>query len=266
LPIGDVRSIYGRDRAKEIEESMTASHSAADSGRLPPLLSKGYQAFRSGRLGEEQGRFRDLAKHGQEPPALLIGCCDSRVSPETIFNAGPGEIFVVRNIAALVPPYAATGGREETSAAIEYAVQALQVGHIVVMGHAQCGGVRAFAAGAKSAFKPLSEANFIGRWKTLIQPAADKLGPPTEDFDAYCERLCHASIIQALANLRSYPWVKAREDHGQLKLHGAYFGIADGHADVARPGQRRLRVRGGGASLTPTGRAPTAGFRYAALN
>ena len=196
---------------------------------LPPQLIEGYASFRGNRLREEQGRFRRLADEGQRPPVLLIGCCDSRVSPEVIFDAGPGEIFVVRNIAALVPPFAAVAERQETSAAIEYAVIMLKVAHIVVMGHAQCGGIRAFAQGQDQEFQPLSPEDYVGRWKSLIQPAAERIGLPTGDFDHYCESLSYASIIQGIANLRSYPWIKTREEAGQLSLHGAYFGVANGN-------------------------------------
>ena len=154
---------------------------------LPARLAHGYTAFCNGRLTEEQGRFRHLAEVGQTPPVLLIGCCDSRVSPEVIFDAGPGEIFVVRNIGALVPPFAKGTHYQETSAAIEYAVLALGVAHVVVMGHAQCGGIRAFALGTTDEYKPLSEADFVANWKQLIQPAYDRLGPPVGDFDHYCE-------------------------------------------------------------------------------
>ena len=207
---------------------MTSSKGPPVHPNLPAHLADGYAKFRDGRLTEEQGRFRLLADEGQKPPVLLIGCCDSRVSPEVIFDAGPGEIFVMRNIGALVPPFAADDGTSETSAAIEYAVLALRVAHIVVMGHAQCGGMRAFALGAMDAFTPLSEANFVAKWKALIKPAADRIGPATGDFDHYCESLSYASVIQGLANLRTYPWLKAREDAGLLTLHGAYFGVANG--------------------------------------
>jgi carbonic anhydrase len=211
---------------------MTSSETVPIHDNLPPLLSEGYHAFWNGRLKEEQSRFRQLADDGQRPPVLLIGCCDSRVSPEVIFDAGPGEIFVVRNIAALIPPFEKNGGPQETPAAIEYAVLALKVAHIVIMGHAQCGGVRAFAQGEAHEFEPLSNENFVSRWKTLIKPAAARLGPPVGDFDHYCESLSYASIIQGISNLRTYPWLKEREDAGNLSLHGAYFGVANGRMTV----------------------------------
>jgi carbonic anhydrase len=199
---------------------------------LPEALVEGYEKFTSYRLPEEQGRFRQLAEDGQKPPVLLIGCCDSRVSPEVIFDARPGEIFVVRNIAALVPPYRDDGSHQETAAAIEYAVLALGVAHIVVMGHAQCGGIRAYALEQQHEFKPLSKANFVAAWKSLIRPAAETLGATIGDFDHYCETLSYASIIQGMENLRTYPWVREREEDGRLSIHGAYFGVANGRMTV----------------------------------
>ena len=195
---------------------------------LPAELMRGYRAFAGGRLRREEDRYRDLAANGQRPTVLLIGCCDSRAAPETIFDAGPGELFVVRNIANLVPPFAQAVGSAE-AAAIEYAVIALRVAHIVVMGHARCGGIRAFAQHRAAGFEPLSPANLVGGWKALVAPAAERLGPPpAEGFDGYCEALCHASVAQGLGNLRTYPFVAAREEAGELTLHGAYFGVADG--------------------------------------
>ncbi len=211
---------------------MTSSEVPPVHENLPGHLADGYTKFRDGRLRKEQDRFRLLADEGQRPPVLLIGCCDSRVSPEVIFDAGPGEIFVMRNIGALVPPFPADDGVSETSVAIEYAVLALEVAHIVVMGHAQCGGMRAFALGEINEFTPLSDANFVAKWTSLIKAAADHIGSPTGDFEHYCESLSYASIIQGLTNLRTYPWLKAREAAGLLTLHGAYFGVADGHMTV----------------------------------
>ena len=112
---------------------------------FPPRLVDGYRGFLSGRLTAEQSRYRELAERGQSPEVMVIGCCDSRVSPEVIFDAHPGELFVVRNVANLVPPYAPDGAYHGVSAALEFAVQALRVKHIVVLGHARCGGIRAYA-------------------------------------------------------------------------------------------------------------------------
>src|SRR5690606_32451971 len=146
---------------------------------FPAKLSDGYKSFMGGRLARERQRYEELAAQGQHPEIMIIGCGDSRVAPETIFDAGPGEIVVVRNIANLVPPCEprVTESLHGTSAAIEFAVNALEVKHIVVLGHASCGGVRAFADKAP----PLSEPNFIGKWMSQIAPVAERLGPPGKD-------------------------------------------------------------------------------------
>jgi carbonic anhydrase len=196
---------------------------------LPARLVEGYEAFLGGRFSREQDRFRHLAEAGQNPRIMMIACCDSRVSPEVIFDAGPGEIFVLRNVANLVPPYAPNDDLHGTSAALEYAVMALEVEHIVVMGHARCGGVRAYVDAARDPTqKPLSPGDFIGKWMSLIEPATATIGPAEGPLEPYAERLALASIVQGLANLRSFPTIAAREQSGKLALHGAYFGIADG--------------------------------------
>ena len=140
---------------------------------FPQRLIDGYGAFASGRLQAEQHRYRELAERGQTPEIMVIGCCDSRVSPEVIFDARPGELFVVRNVANLVPPFETGGTYHGVSAALEFGVGALKVKHIVVLGHAHCGGVRAYAEDAA----PISPGDFIGRWMSLMAPAAEKVGP-----------------------------------------------------------------------------------------
>jgi carbonic anhydrase len=147
------------------------------------------------------------------------------VSPEVIFDARPGELFVVRNIANLVPPYSPDSGRHRVSAALEYGVQALQVRHIVVLGHAQCGGVRAFAEDSA----PLAPGDFIGHWMTLLEPAAATLGPRKDmPLTEYLTRLEQASLRQTLNNLLTFPYVRSRVESGSLTLHAAYFGVATG--------------------------------------
>lgn len=196
---------------------------------LPARLVSGYEAFLSGRFKREQDRFHVLAEAGQKPRIMLIGCCDSRVSPEVIFDAAPGELFVLRNIANLVPPYAPNDDLHGTSAALEFGVIGLGVEHIVLMGHASCGGVGAFARGAtEMRQEPLSPGDFIGKWISLIGTAAARIGPATHPLDDYIERLALASIVQGIANLRSFPWIASREQRGELGLHGAYFGISHG--------------------------------------
>ena len=140
---------------------------------FPQQLIDGYRAFLIGRLRHEQDRYRRLAESGQSPQIMVIGCCDnSRVSPEVIFDARPGELFVVRNVANIVPPYAPDERAHGVSAALEFGVGALKVKHIVVLGHAQCGGVKVFAEDAE----PLSPGDFIGNWMKLMTPRQKKWG------------------------------------------------------------------------------------------
>ena len=192
---------------------------------FPQQLIDGYSAFLRARLPEEQNRFRALSEGGQSPEIMVIGCCDSRVSPEVIFDARPGELFVVRNVANLVPPYTPDGAQRAVSAALEFAVQALRVKHIVVLGHAQCGGIRAFAEEGE----PLSPGDFIGRWMALIAPAAKAVGPRGDlPMSEYLSRLEHASVLKTLDNLMTFPCVNILVERGKLQLHAAYFGVAAG--------------------------------------
>jgi carbonic anhydrase len=197
---------------------------------FPERLVEGYRTFLAGRLREEQSRFRVLAERGQSPEIMVIGCCDSRVSPEVIFDARPGELFVARNVANLVPPYTPDGGQHGVSAALEFAVQALKVKHIVVLGHAQCGGVRAFVEEGE----PLSPGDFIGQWMKLLAPAASIIGPrgETESLADYLRRLEQASLVKTLDNLRTFPCVRILAEHGKLALHAAYFGVATGTLSI----------------------------------
>ena len=207
---------------------------------FPDSLLDGYRFFRDHRYEPERARYRALAEHGQTPEVMVIACCDSRSAPETIFHAAPGEIFVVRNVANLVPPYEPDGRHQSTSAALEFAVQSLKVRHIVVLGHGRCGGIR---AALHPEAEPLSPGDFIGKWMTLLGPAAREVatgtgggtvggaGPGTGGGRTEAERqtaLERASIRHSVANLRSFPWVSILEDQGQLHLHGAWFDIADG--------------------------------------
>ena len=196
---------------------------------FPQRLIDGYGAFARGRLQSEQHRYRELAEHGQTPEIMMIGCCDSRVSPEVIFDARPGEMFVMRNVANLVPPFETDGTYHGVSAALEFGVGALKVKHIVVLGHAHCGGVRAYAEDAA----PLSPGDFIGRWMSLMAPAADKVGPRGSLSHAeYLERLEKASIANTLDNLMTFPRLRKLVERGAVTLHGAYFGVAAGELSV----------------------------------
>jgi carbonic anhydrase len=200
---------------------------------LPERLTQGYSAFLGGRFAGERSRYEMLAETGQRPEIMVVGCVDSRVSPEVIFDAAPGELLVVRNVANLVPPYEPQRDSQHgTSAALEFGVQALRVRHIVVLGHAHCGGIRAFV----DEREPLSPGDFIGRWMSQIAPAAARLGPrPRDDDDAYLRRLEFASVELSLQNLMTFPCVRILVERGKLALHGAYFGIAAGRLLVRDP-------------------------------
>jgi carbonic anhydrase len=210
---------------------------------LPQRLCNGYAAFRDGRLATEQRRYRDLAEHGQSPETMVIGCCDSRVSPEVIFDAGPGELFVVRNVANLVPPYSPDSAYHGVSAALEYAVEVLRVQHIVVLGHARCGGIQAFADNAPPG-------DFIGRWISLLAPVAAAIAPKSEAPDSYLTRLEQASVLASLNNLLTFPFVRTQNERGRLALHGAYFGVASGELSVFEPALGRF------VEVTPPSASP----------
>jgi carbonic anhydrase len=200
---------------------------------FPTRLSKGYRNFLHGRFADERARYAMLADTGQKPEIMVVGCIDSRVSPEVIFDAAPGELLVVRNVANIVPPYETdTSTQHGTSAALEFGVQALRVKHIVVLGHAHCGGISAFA----DEIEPLSPGDFIGRWMSQIAPAAASLGPRTRgDREDYLRKLEFASVELSLKNLMTFPCIRILVERGKLSLHGAFFGVADGHLLVRNP-------------------------------
>ncbi|MFK0208747.1 carbonic anhydrase [Agrobacterium sp. NPDC090283] len=191
-----------------------------------PALLAGYRSFMGGRYSEERERYRSLAEVGQKPHTLVIACCDSRVAPETIFDCGPGELFVVRNIANMVPPCEPDTHLHGTSAALEYAVQVLNIRNIIVMGHGNCGGVK---AALDPLLQPLSAGDFIGRWISLVRPAAEQIRG--SDFMTAVERqtaLERVSIRNSLANLKTFLFVKEALDRGDLVLGGAWFDVASG--------------------------------------
>ena len=199
---------------------------------FPNRLVEGYQTFLNGRFPSEQSRYEKLAETGQKPEVMVNGCCDSRVSPETIFDAGPGELFVVRNVANLVPPCEDDHTTHHgTSAAIEFAVQSLRVKHIVVLGHALCGGVRA----VMEASVPLSPNDFIGKWMSQIAPLVERLGTPTPNDMAAIRKLELAVIEHSLKSLMTFPCIQTLVERGKLTLHGAYFGVATGVLLVRDP-------------------------------
>ncbi len=199
------------------------------SGQFPARLKQGYANFRAGRFSVERERYDKLASAGQKPSIMIIACCDSRAAPETVFDASPGEVFVVRNVANLVPPYAPDGKHHSTSAALEFGVLQLGVKHIVIMGHGRCGGISAVVN--KSG--PLTSGDFIGQWLTQIRDLAQFVeregGHSDDEHQTHVER---ANVEHSLANLRTFPWIRHREQRGEVSVHGAWFDIALGELHV----------------------------------
>ena len=192
---------------------------------LPNRLLEGYANFRQGRFVSEAERYLKLGESTQNCSVMMIACCDSRAAPEIIFDAGPGEIFVVRNVANLVPPFTPDGGHHATSAALEFGVLSLGVRDIVVMGHGRCGGIHA----AIQATSPLSHTDFIGSWMRAIKDVAQAVpheeGTNAEKYERHIERV---SIEHSIANLRTFPWIRMKENRRELALHGAWFDISMG--------------------------------------
>lgn len=174
----------------------------------------------------ERERYSELAESGQSPKILVIACCDSRAAPETVFDSGPGELFVIRNVANLVPPYAPDEKFHATSAALEYAVQSLRVKHIVVMGHGRCGGIHT-ALDPEAA--PLSPGDFIGSWMSMLSPLTEQIKRSTvmtaSERQTALERI---SVRNSISNLLTFPCVKILSERGKLFLHGAWFDISTG--------------------------------------
>jgi carbonic anhydrase len=192
---------------------------------FPKPLADGYRLWRDEKLPTEKGRLAQLAALGQAPQALIIGCCDSRVSPETIFSSGPGELFVLRNVASVVPPFRPDGKHHGTSAAIEFAIAGLAVPHIVVMGHSQCGGIRAHLNAAEN-----PAGDFIGPWMDLIKGAKEEAlaGNPALKGKALETAVEEASIKLSMRNLRTFPEIARRETEGLITISGAHLNISNG--------------------------------------
>ena len=189
-------------------------------------LLNGYQRFRHTNWPERRRQFESLADSGQQPRALVISCADSRVDPGMIFDAGPGELFVVRNVANLVPPYAPDGAYHGTSAALEFAVGVLKVPDILVMGHALCGGVRALLEGA-----PPEARDFVVPWIGLAEAARQRAMAYSDPVERQlrCEQ---ETVRLSLDNLTTFPWIASRIGDGTLRLTGAHFDIRSGELSL----------------------------------
>lgn len=206
-------------------------------------LLDGYRRFRLGPYQMQRQRYDALANKGQSPKVMVIACSDSRVDPTIIFDAEPGQIFVLRNVANLVPPFERDDEHQHgASAAIEFAVTQIEVSHIVVLGHGRCGGIAASLTG-KFEGAPHGEGGFIHRWMSMIAPARDRIREAaalSPDIDAQ-RALEQAAIRLSIDNLRSFPFIAEREASGTLMLHGAYFDIADGILHLLDPEVDRFK-------------------------
>ena len=185
-------------------------------------LIEGYRRFRADVWPAEGARYEALAAEGQRPPPRVVACSDSRVDPQTVFGARPGELFVVRNVAGLVPPYQPDVGYHGTSAALEFGVRVLKVARVVLLGHAQCGGIKAMVEGA-----PAEARDFVEAWMAMAQPVLRPLpkGIPTEDLVNHYE----TEVLRlSLANLQTFPWIREAVEAGRLQLQGFRFDIRSG--------------------------------------
>jgi carbonic anhydrase len=210
---------------------------------LPDHLAAGYARFRTGRYAADRERYLALAERPQQPPTMVIACSDSRSAPEAVFDAGAGQLFVIRNVAGLVPVYAPDDRSHAASAALEYAVLALGVTSIVVLGHGRCGGI----AAATADHAALSATDFVGTWVAPIRDIAADVAPT----DPLATRLGHRtavelrSVEQSLANLNTFPWIRSRAGDGRLRLVGAWYDIGLGELHALGPdGWARIETDG----------------------
>ncbi len=203
-------------------------------------LIAGYRRFRNGYYREHEARLTALAEQGQSPAVAVVGCCDSRVDPAIITDSAPGDLFVIRNVANLVPPCEGEGTWHGTSAALEFAVTGLEVDHIVVLGHARCGGIRALLERDDSA----PAEGFIHHWMSIADEARRKaLSPELElDLDQRARRCELEAIRVSIGNLMSFPWVRERVERGELKLHGWYYDMASGELQALDPESGEYRA------------------------
>lgn len=192
----------------------------------------GFRTFRKDYFGSEAPQFEPL-KQGQSPKTMIISCSDSRVDPAILTNCAPGDIFTVRNVANLVPPFEENGGLHGVSAALEFAVCHLGVEHIIVMGHSQCGGINALMAGSCGC----KGGGFISRWMSIAVPAKEKVLTELPGKDAKLQQRAteQAAILLSLENLHTFPWIDLRVTDGVLSLHGWYFDLQTGELSEYQP-------------------------------
>ncbi len=202
-------------------------------------LIAGFREFRGQDFPRLQDQYRTLAQEGQRPRALVVSCCDSRVDPQLIFKAGPGDLFIVRNVANLVPPYAPTDDYHGTSAALEFGVKGLAIPHLVVMGHTACGGVQALMAGGAPS-DPGAKSDFIANWMAIAASVRENLH--ADQSHPHHHHAAEEEVIRlSLRNLRTFPWIAERVAAGTLALHGCLFDIQEADLLFLDPADDRFK-------------------------
>ncbi|MBD3679783.1 MAG: carbonic anhydrase [Rhodobacteraceae bacterium] len=202
---------------------------------LPAFLSKRYQGWKATTYDENKAWYRKLAEEGQRPRAMVISCCDSRVHVTSLFAADPGEFFIHRNIANLVPPYEPDGAQHGTSAAVEYAVNALKVAHVIVLGHSKCGGVQGCQDMCEGKAPQLDEkTSFVGRWMDILRPGYERV-KGIQDIGERSHALEQQAVLISLENLMSFPFVRDAVEAETLALHGLWTDIGEGSLQYFDP-------------------------------
>ena len=205
---------------------------------LPNYLVQRYHGWKATSYAENQSWYRRLATDGQHPRAMIISCCDSRVHVTSVFGADQGEFFIHRNIANLVPPYESDGGQHGTSAAVEYAVTALKVAHVIVMGHSSCGGVQGCHDMCSGKAPELEEkSSFVGRWMDILRPGFERVQTIKDEAER-TRALEKEAVLVSLENLMSFPFVAQAVDDGMLSLHGVWLDIGEGGVEQYHPATR----------------------------
>ena len=204
---------------------------------LPEYLARRYHGWRATTHAENRAWFTRLAEEGQRPRAMVISCCDSRVHVTSIFGADQGEFFIHRNIANLVPPYQPDGDHHGTSAAVEYAVRVLQVAHLIVLGHSNCGGVKGCIDMCQGKAPELeAKDSFVGRWMDILRPKYEIVAD-LKDEEAQIRQLEKHAVMISLENLMTFPWIAERVETGELSLHGLWTDIGEGGLENYVPEQ-----------------------------
>ncbi|MGF1660739.1 MAG: carbonic anhydrase [Rubrimonas sp.] len=200
---------------------------------LPPYLVERYRAWRALRFEQDKAWYARLAEGGQRPRAMIVSCCDSRIDAVGLFGAEPGDLFVLRNVAALIPPFTPDHSHHGSSAAVEYAITALRVAHVVVVGHSDCGGVAACCDICEGRAPHLeADTSFVGRWMEILRPGHARVAAANPERADRQRALEFEAVLTSLRNLETFPFVREAVDKGLVTLHGAWMDIGAGRLHV----------------------------------